>query len=368
MNRKASTIVAALLTVAAAACGSNGSSGGGAGGNANNGGSGGGGGSGGSAGGGNGGSGVTCSGTTLTATEASNFKFESTISLPLTKVKPNTALDFDWSEATADLLGHPVDPKKDLNSIIVIEWKLDINTLQDKLNSDELQSKYMVGNLPILYTTDGATTSANLLNFTVNGGPIGVDGGLVTVETVMQFFDPKEHDPATNTFTLMAATGKILGQGTKAIQAFQLDPASDNTKVALTKDSIKLDYKADLQSLSPIGIPAGKANISLDWGKMTKTSMGQDFIVTDITRVILANYSETPAELEKKFLDIELIAKKLYQGNIEIGTKVDFSTLEDSSGNKFSGIDGDGTWLLALQCGGCRNPSPLYLTIFKPCN
>jgi hypothetical protein len=47
---------------------------------------------------------------------------------------------------------------------------------------------------------------------------------------------------------------------------------------------------------------------------------------------------------------------------------VDFSSLKDKSGNKFSGIDGNGTWLLALQCGGCRNPAPLYLTIFKPCN
>lgn len=363
MNRKASPILAALLPVALAACGSNGSSGagsGGAGGGSSNGGASGG--AGGSS------STVTCNGTSLNATEASNFKFESTISLPVIKVKPNTALDFDWSEATVDLLGHAVDPKKDLNSILVFEWNLNIDDLQRKLNADELVSNDMTVRPPISLETDGKTTSANLTKFTLNGSPIGVDGGLVTLDQVMMYFDPSVYDPATHTFTLMAASGKILGQGTKAIQAFQLDSSSDNTKVALTKDSIRLDYKADLHSLTPMGIPAGNANITLDWGKMSKTSMGQDFIVTDITRAILANYSETPAELEAKFLDIEIIAKKLYEGEIESGTKVDFSTLKDKSGNEFSGIDGNGTWLLALQCGNCRNPSPLYLTIFKPCN
>jgi hypothetical protein len=355
MNRKASPILATILTVAAAACGSNGSNGGS-------------GGAGGGGGGGGGGGAMTCNGTSLNATEASNFKFESTITLPVVKVKPNTAPDFDWSQATTDLLGHTVDPKKDLNSIIVIEWRLNIDDLQRKLNADELQSNDMASKVPISLTTDGSTTSANILKFTLNGSPIGVDGGIVTVDQVMTYFDPTKYDPSNHTFTLMAAQGTVLGQGTKALQAFQLDSSSSNTKVALTKDSIKLDYKADLHSLTPMGIPTGNANITLEWGKMSKTSMGQDFIVTDITKAILANYSETATELEGKFLDIEIIAKKLYEGEITSGTKVDFSSLKDKSGNKFSGIDGNGTWLLALQCGGCRNPAPLYLTIFKPCN
>lgn len=365
MNRKPSPILAAFLTVAAAACGSNGSNGGSGGASGSG---GGGGGAGGGAGGAGGGS-VTCNGTSLTATEASNFKFESTITLPMVKVKPNTALDFDWSQATSDLIGHSVDPRKDLNTILVFLWSLNIDDLQTKLNADALQSKDMRVQPPISLTTDGNTTSTNLLKFTLNGSPIGADGGLVSVDTVMKFFDPATYDPAKHTYTLMAAQGKILGQGTKAIQAFQLDSNSDNTKVALTKDSIKLDYKADLHSLTPMGIPAGNANISLNWGKVAKTSMGQEFISSDITHAILANYSESPTELETKFLDLEIIAKKLYEGDIETADpKVDFSALKDKSGNKFSGIDSNGTWLLALQCGGCRNPAPLYLTIFKPCN
>ena len=27
----------------------------------------------------------------------------------------------------------------------------------------------------------------------------------------------------------------------------------------------------------------------------------------------------------------------------------------------------NGTWLLGLTCGNCRNPAPWYMTILKPC-
>jgi hypothetical protein len=200
MIRDASPILAATLTVALAACGSNGTGQSGTGGA-----------SGGSGNGGNGGNGeVTCNGTTLSATQASNYLFTSTISLPVVKVKPNTAIDFDWSESTTDLLGHPVDPKKDLNTISVIEWNLKIEDLQTKLNADELTSRDMTVQAPILLTTDGNATSVNLLKMTMNNIPIGVGAG-VTVEQVMLYFDPSKYDPASHVFTVMAASGTVIG-------------------------------------------------------------------------------------------------------------------------------------------------------------
>ncbi|HEX7500572.1 MAG TPA: hypothetical protein VF524_09750, partial [Polyangia bacterium] len=84
--------------------------------------------------------------------------------------------------------------------------------------------------------------------------------------------------------------------------------------------------------------------------------------------VLLGHYTQTPAQLEKQFLDIQLIATDLYEAGISIGTRIDFSTLTTSSGKAFSGIDTTGTWLVALQCGACRNPAPWYLSILKPCS
>jgi hypothetical protein len=158
-----------------------------------------------------------------------------------------------------------------------------------------------------------------------------------------------------------------VGMGTRMIQSFQLDPASTNTNVTMTSTSTHLTYTANLHSLQTTAIPAGQAAVTLDWGQMKTNALGNTFIATNITNALVGHYTQTPAQLETQFLDLDLIATELYQGSIPSGTVVDFSGLEDSSGKSFPGIDATGTWIVALQCGGCRNPAPWYLSILTPC-
>ncbi len=88
--------------------------------------------------------------------------------------------------------------------------------------------------------------------------------------------------------------------------------------------------------------------------------------ITNITSAIVGHYTQTPAELESQFLDLRTIAQDLYTAQIQSGTSLDFTTLMDSAGNPFPGVDSTGTWLVALICGNCRNPAPWYLTILEP--
>lgn len=355
MNRKLKLILVPFLALVFSACGAGGSAGG----------------SGGTSGGGSGGGGaVACMGTSITANEANDYSFSSTLTLPPIKVQPKTNLTFDWGGVTVDMVGHTVDPKKDLNTILIFEWNLTLDQLQEKANKDYngLQSTDMTATPPLSLTTNGTDTSAKLLDFGINGCQIGAACGLLSVDQAMDYFDPSKFDPATHIFTMMAATGKVLGKGTEMIQSFQLDSSSSNTTVTMTNDSTKLTYKANLHALAPTGIPAGKAGITLDWGMMTTNALGDPFDTTAITRAIVAHYTQSPTELEGRFLDLELIATDLFDKTDLAGTKVDFSTLANKSGNAFSGIDGNGTWLAVLQCGGCRNPAPWYLTVLKPCN
>jgi hypothetical protein len=209
-----------------------------------------------------------------------------------------------------------------------------------------------------------------MLEFTFNGMPIGSE--LVSVDTVMNYFDPGAYDPSTHTYTVMAATGDVLGQGTRMIQSFLVDASSTNTSVTMTNQSTQLEFHADLASLKPTTIPAGQPNVTLDWSKMTTNALGADFSgvnATRITAVFVGHYEESPSELSgDKFLDLELIATTLFRKNVDTGTSVDLSTLEDSDGNSFTGIDSDGTWLVGLQCGDCRNPAPWYISVLKPCS
>ncbi len=345
-SRIVPALLSSLALAAPAACGSNGGSGG----------------SGGASG------AIECNGSSITASETNNYSFQSTLSFPPTKIQPKSNLTFDWGGVTADLIRHPIDPKKDLNSILVFEWNLTLESLQTKLNADALDSIDMTAKPPLSYATNGSDTTAKLLDFGLNGSKIGADGGLISVDQVMLYFDPSKYDPASHVFTLMATSGNVLGQGTRMIQSFLLDPSSTNTTVTMTKDSTKLDYTANIHDLTPTGISPGKTAIVLDWGKMKKNALGNDFDTTAITRAIVAHYTQALTEVEKKFLDLELIATDLYQDTIDAGTKVDFSSLKASSGKSFPGIDGTGTWIVALQCGACRNPAPWYLTVLKPCN
>jgi hypothetical protein len=277
------------------------------------------------------------------------------------KIKPMSDLTFDWSAVTKDFMGHPVDPKQDLNLITVLFWKMPIDELQTKLNDDALAMRD-TATPPLAHTTDGSTTSTTLFSMKL------LTGQEVDPEQIKSYFDADFYTPNTNfTYTVMAGTGTQAGQGVRMIKSFQLDPASTNTEVKLDSDSTKLDWSANLHSLTPTGLPAGKGDLTIDWTSMTKNALGKDFIPSNITRAIIGHYNETVAELEGKFLDIETIATDLYIGDIASGTTVDLSTLKTSGGKQFSGIDGTGTWLVALQCGGCRNPAPWYLSVLKPC-
>jgi hypothetical protein len=101
--------------------------------------------------------------------------------------------------------------------------------------------------------------------------------------------------------------------------------------------------------------------------RMAPNALGGTFQEAYITSAIVGHFTETPAELEAKFLDLDLIASKYYRADIASGSTLDFTTLRDSSGAAFPGVSDTGTWMVGLICGNCRNPAPWYMTILKPC-
>jgi hypothetical protein len=176
-------------------------------------------------------------------------------------------------------------------------------------------------------------------------------------------------DPATHTYTVVVSTGTMLGRGTRMIQAFKLDPSSTNTMVAVTPTSTELDYTVDLEALTPTPMPAGNPNITIEWGGMTVNAHGHEFIPLDITEVRVAHYAETVSELEARFLDLDMLATDTWTGEVLAGTNVSLSGVMNTraGGPAFTGIDNNGTWIIALTCGRCRNPAPWYLSVVTPC-
>jgi hypothetical protein len=307
---------------------------------------------------------VMCFGANVIADEANNYSFSSTITLPPVSVKSRSNLTFDWRAVTMDFLKHPLNAVNDINTISVLLWHLPLAQLQTNLNADNLSQSDLEIIPPPSWPAPGATTGgltqAHLYDFTVNGTVIQ-PGDFDT------YFDPTMFPPAQYSFLAVAATGTTIGQGFRMLQSFNLDPTTASTTIALNNTSTQLTYQVNLHALTITGVPGGTAALTLDSAQMTTNALGAPFPQGYITSAVVGHYTETPAQLESKFLDLDRIATNYYRADIPSGTVLDFRTLRDSAGNNFPGVDASGTWVVGLICGNCRNPAPWYLTILKPC-
>ncbi len=321
------------------------------------------------------------SNTVVRAGEGNNYSFASSLTFSPTTVMPNSNLTFDWSGLTTSFLGHPVDVIEDIDMVSLMMWRLDQAELQAKLNDDSLAQADLV--TPSMFYPDllrqarpeEMGTSAMLLREGTDefGEPAMVSDltlfmNPLTPEEFMPYFDNEAYPPGEHIYTLIAATGTELGRGTHMMHAFTLDPTSTNTEVVLTDQSTALDYTVDLQTLTPTRVPANTSAISINWRDMMTNALGNEFTPTSIQYVRVSRYLQTPAELEAQFLDLELIADTSYSAEVPAGTSADLSALTNEAGQPFAGIDGTGTWLLALMCGSCRNPAPWYITTLVPCD
>jgi len=238
-------------------------------------------------------------------------------------------------------------------------WGLKLSDLETALNTDELYTSDLIVSPPPSMPINGNTT-AKLYDFTINGTalpPAMIDG----------YFDATMYSPANTTYLFGVQHGTELGREMKMLQAFNVDASSSNTTITMTNSSTAMSCQVSLRNLTITGVPGGTAALMLDWSQMQTNALGAQFKEGYITSAVVGHYSQSPAELEAKFLDLDTIATKYYRANIDAGSVLDFSTLKDSSGASFPGVDDTGTWLVGLICGNCRNPAPWYMTILKPC-
>jgi hypothetical protein len=301
--------------------------------------------------------GGTCDGK-LAAQEANDYAFSSTFTISTLPVKPKTELTFDWSGLNIDFLTRPMDPKADINMVLLALWNVPQATLEMQLNDDTLDQESNLGAV-MLYPTAGQT-SGGLKDMTEFGNPI--DYG-----QVLSFLDPTVYPPDAHSYTVVAYSGTNPKQGTRMLRVISMDSTSTNTSVTLDSNSAKVNFMADLHTLTPSYVPAGMAGITLDWKNLKKNGLGRDFVPTSITKIRVGKYSKSVADMEKGFLDLDGIADQLFEADVNIGTSFDLSMTTDKNGAAFTGIDATNTWIIALNCGDCQNPAPWYLTIMKPC-
>jgi hypothetical protein len=235
--------------------------------------------------------------------------------------------------------------------------------LVEDISTEDIDYGFLL--VPSMLKTDNAITSANLFDLT---GPGGVP---LTEEELLSYVDTDTYSPDNHVYQVMLAEGLVLGSGTRLLHFVRLDPEETNTLVTLTDDSTVLDYAVDLTSSQKIGLPPERSDIVLDWtddSLLTKNAIGNEFKPTAITRVMVGHYPDlTLAEIEEQFLQIDTIAQDLWTAGISAGTRISLSELQTEDGKPFTGIDRQGTWLVALVCGSCALPTPWFIGVLESC-
>ncbi len=283
--------------------------------------------------------------------DENNYSFDGALDIASTPVQPLADIVIDWGAMAHDLLGHEIDPVGEIDVAATIVF--------GGLTEEEVEQGLSLGNLDQAEMTIFANQQPG-------------DATSVLLSDMFMFqndFDIETYlEPGSGTWLIALTTGTTPGVGTRMAAFLEPVDGESNTTLTITDTSTVLDFEADLSSLDGVYVPAGEPALSVDWSEVTTDGQGTELLEGTVDQVMLGHYASMEiADLEAQFLDIELIADELYSHDLQSGAELDLSLLQDDGGGAFPGIDGEGTWLLALRCTSCVNPAPPIITILHPC-
>lgn len=279
---------------------------------------------------------------TLTLLDAQNYHYTSELVAPCQPVKAQSELTITWDGLDEDLLGVPADPSADVDVLAVARFA--------SLSREEVLARINDGVIAMKDVTaaaqyeppDGVTTAAI--------SAFGYNGTLLDVAQI---------DPAGGTFLLDAASTTADGRPLYLTFTFLCpDPAEENTTVTLASDSASLSFDVDLQSLTPIALD-GARDAEIDWSDLETAGNGGELVPFDIDRMRVFHTAGDAAALEADLLHAEPLGT--WTADVSGWGHWPLSGLTDADGGDFPGVDGEGTWWLALDCSTCLNPAPLFL-------
>lgn len=298
----------------------------------------------------------------ISGTAESNYGFMSAVTLGATQtVKAKTDVTFNWSALNEDMFGQAMDPKTDVGNVAMLLLHMTKQQLQDKINDDSFNPLDRVG--AATYLTGGTITQASTDKFGLLGQPL--DHGVL-----MSFMDEVAYPLSDYTYMVMVGSGNVEGKNARMLGSFAVSASATNTEVTIGPESATCDYHATLDALKPVVMPKSTSKIMFDWSTLTKSAAGRTVDFVQITRVLVASFTQPVAELQKNenFLNLEKLAVDKWSTQDLAGTTVSFSILKNEKDQSaFSGFDSSHTWIIALENQDALNPAPWYMTVVQPC-
>jgi hypothetical protein len=283
--------------------------------------------------------------------DANNFTYVPTIVLGDIDLQAGSDVLVDWTDLDTDIRDRPMDPTL-VERVYVIEF-VDITKedLTEKIEKNELfQSD--TGE-QFIWDNGSGETSVNLSEFAVLGNQF------VPAETFLE-------DPSR---VWVVSLINVVNDTNDVLQSKFLTPldAATETTAELTNDCTTLDVVVDMTSPPPVPLEGGEqGKWRADWSALTTDVNGHDFDPLLATQLQIARFDAASVEeVEAVFLQLDTEAEEFYRMDVFGSTGADDLTeaVDVSTGDHFGGFTTEGVWIVALGCGTCLSPAPLYLAV-----
>lgn len=256
----------------------------------------------------------------------------------------------DWSAVDTDLLGHPLDPATEiLTAAVVVFEQLSEAEVEEALATDSLDMADVT--IYVSVNPEGAT-QAYLSEFTLMGNDIDVESYFVE---------------GTGTWLLILTDTLEVGVGARMAAFLEPTASSKETMANITNESATLNLDVDMSQLEPLVVPTETVDLQLDWSGLSRNGRGTEWVENTVDRVMIAHFADkSPADLQERFTDLELLADPIWNFDIIGGDSADLGELA-AKDPSFTGTSTEGTWAMALVCTSCANPAPPFFTILQAC-
>jgi hypothetical protein len=283
---------------------------------------------------------LSCNGVAeIVLIDANNFDFQSNIIAESVVVPSSEDSPVDWSGLNKDILSQDVDPTIDIDELNIVRFAdLTKDEVIDGINNETLKQSDLTGF--VAYEPEGGAASAMLSEFSISGTFVDVTS---------------EIQEGMGTYLISASSPDEY----LSFVFFEPTIGAAPATIALTGESAVLEFELDLDAGERLMTPDA-AQVVVTWSELTTNGAGNPLVLSNIDRLMLARYTLSFEELEERFLELEDIADELYTADVAGLGSYDLMTLEG-----FTGFTGEGTWLLAMRCSTCVNPSPQFVGLFE---
>lgn len=272
--------------------------------------------------------------------DENNFDFQSNIIADSIVVPAQEDSPVDWSGLTADILSASVEPTTEVDELNIVRFAdLTQEEVIDGINNETLKQSDLTGF--VAYSPEGGETSAMLSDFSISGTSVDV---------------AEEIQEGIGTFLISAS--KEDGEYISFV-FFEPTNGAEPATIELTDESAILEFDLDLDAGTPLTPLVGDQTV-VTWSQLTTNGAGNQIVLSNIDRLMLARYTMDLSELESRFLELEDLADELYIADVAGLGSYDLMELEG-----FAGFEGEGTWLVAMRCSSCVNPSPQFVGLFE---